>query len=402
MQGEGRPLICQFASVTNAGTLEREGVGALPDMGDAVRRAQRVVLVLAASDVTLLHVKVPPMPASKLKAALPNLVEDQLMSDPADCVVVAGGMSGDMRGAAVVQRNWLELLSKTLLNLGARSIAAVPAQLCLALAPGKASAAIVEYGSEVEVALRLAEQEGLGLPVFAEQAETAPAEALQALSAVVPQAPVTLYVSQPHVAAYKDALKLAPALEERVTVAADTWQRWIAGANATTVDLMQGLGAGGASPAFDWRPWRWPIALGVALVAINAFGLNLDWLRMKREADALQANMMQTYRNTFPKDTVIVDPLAQMRQKAAEAQRNSGRIAQDDFLALAAAFGEVWAAAGQKPQAIAGLEYHDRVLSIKIKPETSAPLDQIKLAMAQRNLTLAPSGSGVWQLRSGQ
>jgi general secretion pathway protein L len=401
MQTEGRPLTCQFASVSNAGAIEREDIAALSDLGDAVRRAQRVVLVLAASDVTLLRVKVPPMPAAKLKAALPNLVEDQLMSDPAECVVVAGGTVDDLRGVAVVQRSWLELLAKTLLSLGARHISAVPAQLCLPLAPEKVSAAIVEYGREVEVAARLAEQEGLGLPVYADQPATAPGEALQALSAVVPQSAMTLYVPTPHVAAYKDALRLMPALEERVTVVADTWPRWVAGANGAAVDLMQGLGAA-AGPAFDWRPWRWPIALAAAVVAVNAFGLNIDWLRMKHEADALHANMIQTYRNAFPKDTVIIDPLAQMRQKAAAAQRNSGQIAQDDFLALTAAFGEVWAAAGQKPQNIASLEYHDRVLSVKIKPEASVPLDQMKTAMSQHNLTLTQASTGVWQIRSGQ
>ncbi|RJG04909.1 general secretion pathway protein GspL [Noviherbaspirillum cavernae] len=403
MQNEGAPLTCRFASVSNSGALERDGVAALSELAEPVRRAQRVVLLLAASDVTLLRVKVPPMSAARLKMALPNLIEDQLMSDPAESVVVAGDMADGLRTVAVVSRGWLELLNKTLIALGARSLAAVPAQLCLPHEDGRVTAAISEYGgADVEVAVRLSAQEGIGLPVYAELPESAPVEAIQALSAIVPQAPVALAVPQPRVASYQDALRLTPALEERITLSADSWTRWIAGAGRASIDLMQGLGAA-AGPAINWRPWRWSLALAAALLAVNAFGLNIDWLRMKREADGLKANMIQTYKAAYPKDPVIIDPLTQMQRKVAEAQRDSGQIAPDDFIALAAGFGEAWAASGQGPKAIAGLEYHDRSLSVKLKPDASVPLDQIKTALATHNLTLSqPGGAGVWQIRSGK
>ena len=79
------PLPCRFALVSNHGAVEREGLSALPSLADTIRQAARVVLLLAASDVSLLRVKVPPLSNARLKVALPNLVEDQLMSDPAEC-----------------------------------------------------------------------------------------------------------------------------------------------------------------------------------------------------------------------------------------------------------------------------------------------------------------------------
>src|SRR5674476_1695699 len=103
----------------------------LSELSDTVAKSQRVVLLLAASDVTLLRVKVPPLSSARLKATLPNLVEDQLIADPSDCVVVAGGLSDGLRTVAVVQRAWLDLLAKTLFAIGARALAALPAQLCL-------------------------------------------------------------------------------------------------------------------------------------------------------------------------------------------------------------------------------------------------------------------------------
>ncbi len=395
------PLYCEFALVSDGGRIEREAVAALPDLRDIVARARRVVLLLAASDVTLLRTKVPPLTGARLKAALPNLVEDQIMSDPAECVFVAGDAVDGLRTVAVVQRAWLELLSKTLVALGARRIAAVPAQLCLPYQGGVTSAAVAEHDVEADLTVRLGEQEGLGLPIAADQHELVAFEAVQTLCAVVPQGEISLYVPQARERAYRDAIEGVPACADRVTLAADVWTRWIAGADKLSLDLMSGLGMA-AGPQMNWRPWRWPIALVAALLLINALGLNIDWWRMRREADALRAGMMQTYRTAFPKDKVVVDPLAQMRQKISAAQRESGQIAPDDFIALAAAFGDAWAAMGQGSQAISGLEYHERALTVKLKPGSNVSADRMRTALAARNLSLTEPSAGVWQIRSAK
>ena len=143
-------LACPFALVSNANlshgsSIERQGTSPLSELSDTVAKSQRVVLLLAASDVTVLRLQVPPLSSARLKAALPNLVEEQLIADPSDCVVVAGGLSDGLRTVAVVQRTWLDLLAKTLIAFGARHIAALPAQLCLPCQsdqPGSVTAAI--------------------------------------------------------------------------------------------------------------------------------------------------------------------------------------------------------------------------------------------------------------------
>ncbi len=394
-------MYCQFASASDSDAVEREGVAPLSELSELVSRARRVVVLLAASDVTLLRVKVPPLSAARLRAALPNLVEDQLMSDPAECVVVAGGAVGDTRTVAVVQRNWLELINRSLVALGARSIAAIPSQLCLPASEDGASAAIVEYGNEVEVVVRLGEQEGIGLPVFADQPELAPLEAMQALCAVVPQAPIALAVPPARVRQYEDALTAIPEAAPRVALAADSWQRWIAGARQASIDLMIGLGAS-AGPKLDWRPWRWPLVLAGLILLIHTLGMNIDWLRKKREADGLRNAMVQIYRSAFPNETAILDPVAQLRQKIAVTQRESGQIAPDDFLALAAGFTEAWTGIGQKPDGIGGIEYRDRALTVKLKQGGEAPLEQLRTALAARNLSVTEAGSGVLQIRSAK
>src|SRR5690606_9422188 len=122
---------------------------------ETIAGVRQVVLLLAPSDVTLLQIKVPPMSATRLKAALPNLVEEHLMGDVDECVIVAGAPAGGMRTVAVVQQDWLEKLRTLLDNQGALQLQALPAQLCLPWEEGTASAALMEEDNAVALTLRL-------------------------------------------------------------------------------------------------------------------------------------------------------------------------------------------------------------------------------------------------------
>ena len=419
-------IACPFAIVSHGNAIERQGTAPLSELSDVVAKSQRVVLLLAANDVTLLHVKVPPLSAARLKSALPNLVEDQLIADPADCVVVAGGLSDGLRSVAVVQRAWLATLAKTLIAFGARHISALPAQLCLPYQsrsgqplsgqpqPGRVTAAIngwnsMEQKADLDMTLRLSESDGLGLAISVEQNGSAASVAIRTLCTVIPETPITLYVPQSALHAYQEAIDDMASPNERIKVSADNWSHWVAGANGTTLDLLAGLGLA-TDPKLDWRPWKWPLALAVAVLLINAAALNIDWWRMKREAAALRTTMAQIYKSAYPKESVIIDPVAQMQQKIAIAKRDSGLAAPDDFTSITAAFGETWssviAATGKPAAAIAALEYRERSLIVRLRGGGEAPTQQMRAALAQKNLALdlisEPSDAAIWKIRSAK
>jgi len=419
-------LPCPYAQALDGGAIGRQGAASLSGLSPTIAGSQRVVLLLAASDVTLLRVKVPPMSAARLKAALPNMAEDQLLSDPAECALAAGGISDGLRTIAVVQRAWLDTLAGTLVGFGAQRLAALPAQLCLPYPsdpPGSVAAAINEHeageqGTCIDLALRLSEHDGIGLaikPVLSQAEgtdshESAAHEVIRTLHAVAPAAPVVLYVPQSSVRAYQDAANQAGAPSERISVIADNWPLWITGASGATLDLLAGMGAA-SGPAPDWRAWRWPMALAAAVLVINAAALNIDWWRMKSEAGLLRATMIQVYKSAYPKESVIVDPIAQMQQKIASAKRDSGLAAPDDFTTVTAAFGEAWANAMPSAgitaaPAIIALEYRERSLFVRLRPVAEAATQQMKAALAKRDLALDPapeqSGAAVWQIRSAK
>lgn len=405
-------LDCPFALVAHGDEIDREGVMPLSGLSDMVSKAQRVVLLLAASDVTLLRLQVPPLSAARLKAALPNLAEDQLMCDPSECVLVAGAVSEGLRTVAVVQRTWLEALVEMMLSFGATNIAALPAQLCLPHQAETVSAAIAQQDTGIDLTVRLADQDGIGLPLLqdsmADHADSAAGEVVQALCAVAPAAPITLYVPPTALRTYQDALGAMPEIDQRITLRADNWSHWVAGANLAGLDLMTGLGASAANQT-NWRPWRWPLGLAAAVILINAIALNIDWWRMKREATSLRAGMVQIYKGAYPKETVIQDPSAQMQQKITAAQRAAGQLGPDDFIALTANFGEAWAsisngAPTDKPAAsgIASLEYRERNLLVRLKPNADVPTEKMKAALASYGLSLTLAEAGAWQIRSAK
>jgi general secretion pathway protein L len=415
---EWHALPCRFALVSHGGAIERQGTAPLPDLSGTIAGAQRVVVVVAASDVTVLRLHVPPLSPARLKAALPNLVEDQLIADPADCVVVAGDLSDGLCTIAVAERAWIELLARTLEAFGARLITALPAQLCLPLSgqsgqsgqPGSVTAAIDDANGGIEMTLRMSEQEGIGLAIAHQGDDSALHVAIRTLAALVPQSPVVLYLPQSLAAAYQDAVNDTIAPGMRISVSVDNWSGWIAGARRVAIDLMTGLGKA-SRPGLDWRPWRWPLALASAILVINLAALDIGWWQMKSEARSLQATMIQLYKSAFPKESVIIDPLAQMQQKIALAKHDSGLTAPDDFTAITAAVGEAWpgiaqAAAGKPAPAIAELEYHDHILFVHLKPAGDIPTQAMSTALAKFGLAvdLAPADSGavVWKIRSSK
>jgi general secretion pathway protein L len=169
---------------------------------------------------------------------------------------------------------------------------------------------------------------------------------------------------------------------------------------------VTGLGLG-SGQKIDLRPWRWSLALATVALLINLTALNIDWWRMKSDYTSLRTTMIQIYKSAYPKESVIIDPIAQMQQKITAAKHNSGQAAPYDFTVITASFGEAWnsaVVATGKPTAISALEYHDQNLFVHLKPGSEAPTQQMKTELAKRKLTLdlAPEKSGeiVWKVRS--
>jgi general secretion pathway protein L len=141
------------------------------------------------------------------------------------------------------------------------------------------------------------------------------------------------------------------------------------------------------------------LAAAASLVIIAA--IYADWWRLRSEGQQLRDEITDIYRRSFPNETVVLDPLAQIKQKIAASRQASGQLNTSDFVVLAAALGEVWREAGNDLRAIDALDYRDGMLTIKLKKAAQVSLAAMRSPLATRELQLTPSPTDplLWQVK---
>jgi general secretion pathway protein L len=390
-----------YALCSKDGAILREGRSTLTELAKDIFKS-KIVLLIAASDVTLLEITIPAIPEAKLKIALPNLVEEQLISDSAECVLMlvakqanseTGIAHSNKRVVAVVDRNWLEQLSASLYALGAGYVKALPAQLCCPLQNGHCSVFMEEYGQNLHYSLRFGVDKGIGMLLESEQGVE---NRLTTISLFSPPGPILLQLPKDLMGVYKAAIDANPTWADRFTVMETNWLVTIAEVKKISLNLMSALNSAQKSQ-IQWRIWRWSFALAALTLIVNLVGLNVEYWGMNREASTLKAGMAQTYKKSFPKATVVPYPLDQMRKNLQIAQRNSGQAAADDFTVLLTGFGSAWSSTPQVPK-IETIEYKDRALLVQVKGDM--PQEALKKALSFKGLSLKKNSAEVWQVKS--
>jgi general secretion pathway protein L len=394
----------EYALCSKDGAILRQGRATLIELSKDIFKA-KIVLIIAAADVTLLEITIPVIPEAKLKLALPNLVEDQLLSDSADSVLLlvarqanseAGSENTNQRVVAVALRSWLQQLSTSLYALGASYVKALPAQLCMPYQPGHCTLLVEEFGQDVSMqyALRFDVDKGVGILLEFEQNVQ---KRLSTISLLAPPGPILLQLPNEVMEVYKAAIADNPIWAERITLVEFNWPNTIAEVKKTHLNLMSALNSAQVS-RIQWRMWRWPIALAGLTLLVNLIGLNVQYWSVKREAQALRLGMAQTYKKTFPKDTVVPYPLDQMKKKLQIAQRNSGQAASYDFTVLLTEFGSAWStlSPSQLPK-IESIEYKDQSLLLQVKGDL--PQEALKKALDDKGLNLKKNNAEVWQVK---
>jgi type II secretion system protein L len=157
------------------------------------------------------------------------------------------------------------------------------------------------------------------------------------------------------------------------------------------IDLLSGRAAASRRmlAAFDARAWRLPMALAAACVMAWLIGLNLHWIQMGREKDALRRSLESTFRSAFPTAQVVVDPLLQMNRQIADLRARSGQSGPDDFVPLMAQLGQALGPAGA--DAIAGAEFREGRLKVRFQTQRvdgRAAREALREACAKSGLKL--------------
>ncbi|KHK51994.1 general secretion pathway protein GspL [Burkholderia sp. A9] len=428
-----------FTLVDKAGQVQRAGRAALT----LLPRANATVLIVAARDVLLLAATVPPLKGPKLRQALPNIVEDQLIQDPLGCHIALDpvALPDGRRVLAVVDRAWFRTICDAFTATGHRHLSAVPATRCL---PAPRAAA--------EAALQApADGEAVKADAITDAAEPTvrPTAVAAVLGLATTVEPALVEAGAQPAAAGAPRLELAVArgaLGEGFAAPASRAGGTLAAlAGGGDVELYE-LGEPGAEPRlasvgradgpllpgaqplsfdtfarralaehfdlcqfeFESQPWRFdratvkrlrvPIALVAATLGVAVIGMNVHWWKLSRERDALSAQITETLLSAFPKTTTVLDPPAQMQRQLDQLRVAAGELSPNDFLALSSGLSR---SMGALPlNGIASLDYHDRRLDVGFKPEVKVDPD-FPQRLARNGLAgEVDSSTGKWTIRS--
>ena len=431
-----------FTLVDKAGQVQRAGRAALA----LLPRANATVLIVAARDVLLLAAKVPPLKGPKLRQALPNIVEDQLIQDPLGCHIALDpvALPDGRRVLAVVDRAWFRAICDAFAAAGHRHLSAVPATRCL---PAPRTSAETASAAPVDGEAAVAADAALVADAIEPPARPATVAAVLGLATAVEPAlveagalPAAAGAPRLELAVARGALGegfAAPASRAAGTLAAlagggdvELYELGEPGAEPrlASVGRTDGPLLPGAAPLsfdtfarraltepfdlcqfeFESQPWRFdratmkrlrvPIVLVAATLGVAVIGMNLHWWKLSRERDALSAQITETLLSAFPKTTTVLDPPAQMQRQLDQLRLAAGELSPNDFLALSSGLSR---SMGALPlNGIASLDYHDRRLDVGFKPEVKVDPD-FPQRLARNGLAgEVDSSTGKWTIRS--
>jgi len=361
-------------------------------------KASAVDLVFDASDVFTTAIEPPKLSEGKLRLALPNLLEERLLADPADCHFAfraprSGGNTEieapSLMPVAVIDRGLLTRALDAITESGYRVRAAYSE--IYTVPPPAAGVLSVRIDRGRGIA-RSGLHDGFAFDV----GEDVPAT----LALAVRQYGIK------RIHAYgKEAARLsnhAGALNVQVDVHADEVDL---ASTAGAVDLLQGAFAQGGfmgsllpgswMPALSARALKVPLGWAAAAVVVAIAGMNIYYLKLDGESKAIRSQMEASFRSNFPQTTAVVDPIEQTKRQLSDLRSRAGIPSANDFSVLNARTAMLLSIA--PVGSVAGMEYRDNALKVKFKPGTGdnpALQNTLRSAAVQQGLTVRFEGDG--------
>ena len=317
------PSQCQWALLSDNG---KSTAGTSPLSG-LPRRADRVQLIIPASEVLITQVRLPAAARRAAGSVLAFAIEERTVSEPDANQVSWLGTVVDDGVLAVLDKHGLERWRDALEKVGIRSFEVHSELLLLPWVSGEWSMAwngregFIRTGSLEAAATDSGDGKAppLSLRLMLEQAKT---------NGNGPSS-LALYTTAedalPDVEAWQTGLGLPIRL-------AGSWD-WRSAATAEGLALARDTPRWRGIPAIASKLRLAAWIGGIALV-VHGIALTVDWTLLASEQRSLRREMDARFRATFPDAVSVVDPLLQMRRKLAEVRHIAGQPDVGDFLPM--------------------------------------------------------------------
>ena len=359
------PARCAWLLLDDRATAEA-GEGTLAQLPQG---ATHVQLAIAAGQVLLARVHLPPARRHRSGALLAYAVEEKLASDPdANQVSRLGQVDGD-DVLAVVNRQRLQSWRDALTAVGIRVDGVYCETLMLPLRDGEWS--LAWNGRDGFV--RTGDLEGGATDCGDQQTPPLALHLLLDAARACDGMPAAIAIhatpgAQPDLAAWQQSLD--------VTVRLAPAEDWRA-APMMTVQIDQERQRWRPAPATlaRWRRVGW---IALAALVLHSSALLADRLRLTGEQQQLRQQMEARFRALFPAAVAVADPVLQTRRQLAAARHAAGQPDAGDFAVM---LDKVVAALADVPAArLHALSYEDGRMTL----EFIAPRDPLARQIQNR------------------
>ena len=321
---------CDWA-LRDAGTLSTgsSACAALP-------QADQVVLIVAASRVLLTQVALPALSQAKLRKILAYAVEDKLLADPESIHVVAARAGSSLAGGetplAVIDKAWLRRQLEQLQQCGIRPDKLLAETLLPRLETDTWSLVWNDRGGFVRSG------PSVGFVIDGGDAQSMPMALMLAINEAhaanrAPQCIALYHTPDASLPAWVAQLEVRS--EARGVWAWQTAQVDGTG-NASALNLLQGEFAPPRKHQAWMRQLRPALLLAGTILAVHLIATLAHWAQLRQERNRLQAEMVASFKQTFPEAAAIVDPALQMQRNLSSLRRAHGAPDSADFLPLLA------------------------------------------------------------------
>lgn len=377
----------EWIVVDDNGTRRSQpGVGSLPEAAQAVGGRPVIALVPATAALTT-TVDIPIRGGSRLRAALPYALEENL-ADDVDTLHFASGLRRDngQLPVAVVARARMDEWTSWLDDAGITAIRIVPENYGLARLPGTMSVLIdgdcvmFNDGTDTEFVMQgvLPSDALVAAGMLSDHSDDDPDDADDA-------------DSSGHLLVYCDA-----ADEDRLS------HDWIAlrhelhsvdinllpdgalpklavtVASGAGVNLLQGQYGTRTDYRSQFRPWRNAAILLLGLMVVGLVSKTVDYYRLQQEEAALRAQFIEEYQQIRPGDTrEVLDPLNAVR---SIKQGLGAATGPQVFLPSLRQLGE--ALAQNSSARIETISYRAGIIDVRITSPDVATLDKIQKSVS--------------------
>jgi len=341
-----------------------------------IDKNQQVIVLLPNTEILLTQVTLPTTQRQRLQQAVPYALEEQLAEDIEQLHFALGQRDAQQRLAvAIIAQRHLDSYLNVLREFQLSPAVVLPEVFILPLI--SESWSVMSYGQRVLV--RTAKQAG-----FAIEAEN--------INTILPflTMPSQIIVWGQLSESVREAFNsLNMPIIEKIRD-----ESFLISNNYRTVpiNLLQGKYQPVSQTAHLWRPWRLTVALLLIFSCIEIGKLGLYYNQLEQQAQALNQQIEQIYRQTFPQAQKIVNPRVQMEQQLNELKGKAKNIQAGNFLILLNQLSPVLSKVTSLN--LKEISYQSGKLELSLEVADLATLESLKryVKEAGMNAVISPSG----------